>query len=100
MYLEQTRSIPRWRCNGIIVSQETGEKCCNGRQIAIRNASFFTHRNLPSYQELQRATLLSNLTFYLFISFLYMYNMEKNKRMYAITADRNKMYEMDKNKFH
>ena len=29
-----------------------------------------------------------------------MYNMEKNKRMYAITADRNKMYEMDKNKFH
>ena len=46
------------RCNGIIINQETGEKCCNRRQIAIRNASFFTHRNLPSYQELQRATLL------------------------------------------
>ncbi|KAG0929029.1 hypothetical protein G6F29_010856 [Rhizopus arrhizus] len=52
MYLEPTGSIPRWRCNGIIVNQETGEKCCNGRQIAVRNASFFAHRNLPSYDTL------------------------------------------------
>ncbi|KAG0936683.1 hypothetical protein G6F57_006671 [Rhizopus arrhizus] len=52
MYLEQTGSIPRWRCNGIITNQETGEKCCNGRQIAVRNASFFAHRNLPSYDTL------------------------------------------------
>ncbi|KAG0781321.1 hypothetical protein G6F57_012243 [Rhizopus arrhizus] len=50
--MEQTGSIPRWRCNGIIINQETGEKCRNGRQIAIRNASFFTHRNLPSYETL------------------------------------------------
>ncbi|KAG1457982.1 hypothetical protein G6F57_014785 [Rhizopus arrhizus] len=45
-------SIPRWRCNGIITNQETGEKCCNGRQIAVRNASFFSHRNLPTYDTL------------------------------------------------
>ncbi|KAG1136329.1 hypothetical protein G6F37_012182 [Rhizopus arrhizus] len=52
MYLERTGSIPRWRCNGIIINQETGEKCCNGRQITVRNASFFAHRNLPSYDTL------------------------------------------------
>ncbi|KAG1136296.1 hypothetical protein G6F38_012161 [Rhizopus arrhizus] len=52
MYLERTGSIPRWRCNGVIINQETGEKCCNGRQIAVRNASFFAHRNLPSYDTL------------------------------------------------
>ncbi|KAG1147461.1 hypothetical protein G6F37_008807 [Rhizopus arrhizus] len=52
MFLKQTGSIPRWRCNGIIVNQETGEKCCNGRQIAVRNASFFSHRNLPTYDTL------------------------------------------------
>ncbi|EIE82405.1 hypothetical protein RO3G_07110 [Rhizopus delemar RA 99-880] len=52
MYLEQTGSVPRWRCNGIIVNQETGEKCCNGRQVAVRNASFFSNRSLPAYDAL------------------------------------------------
>ncbi|KAG1398570.1 hypothetical protein G6F58_011295 [Rhizopus delemar] len=52
LYLEQTGSIPRWRYNGIIINQETDEKCCNGRQAAVRNASFFAHRNLPSYDTL------------------------------------------------
>ena len=39
-----------------------------------------------------------NLLFTYIISLYVQY--EKNKRMYGITADRNKMYEMDKNKFH
>ncbi|KAG1139135.1 hypothetical protein G6F37_013041 [Rhizopus arrhizus] len=50
--MEQTRTTKHWRCNDMIVNQETGEKCCNGRQIAVRNASLFSHRNLPTYDTL------------------------------------------------
>lgn len=49
MYLDESR-YPRWRCNGIIIDNITGNRCCNGREITARRESFFSNKKISVRQ--------------------------------------------------
>ncbi|RCH87779.1 hypothetical protein CU097_005795 [Rhizopus azygosporus] len=41
---------PRWRCNGVIMNNSSGDKCCNGREITVRRDSFFNNKKISVRQ--------------------------------------------------